>query len=119
VSPSFEDSDVDLFTGPNGIVVMGYGTATPQSLAAYTKATVQAAAAHQCPAVPASDQAITVGGAPARLLSTRCQGFRSKRRSQFMPGMPSCSPPKSHPARVPIVPPSADSSPAYGSSGDV
>jgi len=74
VSPSFEDSDVDLFTGPNGIVVMGYGTATPQSLAAYTKATVQAAAAaHQCPVVPASDQAITVGGAPARLLSTRCQ----------------------------------------------
>ena len=76
VSPSFEDSDVDLFTGPDGIVVMGYGTATPQSLAAYTKATVQAAATdHQCPAVPASDQAITVGGAPAQLLSTRCQGL--------------------------------------------
>ena len=75
-SPGFEDSDVDLFTGPNGIVVMAYGTATPQSLAAYTKATVQAAAAvHQCPAVPASDQAITVGGAPAQLLSTRCQGL--------------------------------------------
>jgi hypothetical protein len=76
VSPSFEDSDADLFTGPNGIVVMGYGTAAPQSLSAYTKATVQAAAAaHQCPAVPASDQAITVGGAPARLLSMRCQGL--------------------------------------------
>src|SRR5215472_4412982 len=74
-SPGFEDSDVDLFTGPNGIVVMAYGTATPQSLAAYTRATAQAAAEHQCPAVPASDQAITVGGAPARLLSTSCQGL--------------------------------------------
>ena len=63
LSPSFEDSDVNLFTGPNGIVVMGYGTATPHSVSAYTKATVQAAPAHQCPAVPASDQAITVGGA--------------------------------------------------------
>jgi len=75
-SPGFEDGDVDLFTGPNGIVVMAYGTASPQSLAAYTRATVQAAAAaHQCPAVPASDQAITVGGVPARLLSTSCQGL--------------------------------------------
>ena len=55
---------------------MGYGTASPQSLAAYTRATAQATgAAHQCPAVPASDQAITVGGAPARLLSTPCQGL--------------------------------------------
>jgi hypothetical protein len=73
LSPSFEDSDVNLITGPNGIVVMGYGTATPHSVSAYTKATVQAAPAHQCPAVPASDQAITVGGAPARLPSMRCQ----------------------------------------------
>jgi hypothetical protein len=75
LSPSFEDSDVNLITGPNGIVVMGYGTATPHSVSAYTKATVQAAPAHQCPAVPASDQAITVGGAPARLPSMRCQGL--------------------------------------------
>jgi len=75
VSPSFEDSDADLVTRPNGIVVMGYGTATPRSLSAYTNATVQAAAVHQCSAVPASDQAITVGGAPARLLSMRCQGL--------------------------------------------
>jgi len=41
-----------------------------------------------------------------------------ERRSQFMLGKPSCSHPKSHPAPVPTVPPSADSSPASGSSGD-
>ena len=76
VSPSFEDSDVDIFTGPNGIVVMAYGAASRQSLAAYTRASVQTAATvHGCPAVPDSDQAITIGGAPARLLSTRCQGL--------------------------------------------
>jgi hypothetical protein len=74
-SPGFEDDNVDHFTGPNGIVVIAYGTATPKSLAAYTRATVQAAAEHQCPAVPASDQAITVDGAPARLLSMPCQGL--------------------------------------------
>ncbi len=75
-SPGFEDGDVDLFTGPNSIIAMAYATASSQSLAAYTSATVQAAAAaHQCPAVPQTDQAITIGGAPARLLSVHCQGL--------------------------------------------
>lgn len=75
-SPGFEDNDVDIFSGPNGITVIAYGGASRESLAAYTRATVQAAAAeHACPAVPASDQAITIGGAPARLLSTPCQGL--------------------------------------------
>jgi hypothetical protein len=74
-SPGFDDSDVDLFGGPNGITVIAYGTASRESLAAYTTATVQAAAAgHQCPVSPAS-QAITIGGAPARLLTTQCQGL--------------------------------------------
>ena len=75
-SPGFEDSDVDLFGGPNGITVIAYGTASPESLAAYTAANVQEAAAiHSCPAVPASDHAITIGGAPARLLGIQCQGL--------------------------------------------
>jgi hypothetical protein len=75
-SPGFDDSDVDLFSGPNGITVIAYGAASRASLVAYTRATAQAATAeHQCPAVPASDQAITIGGAPARLLSTSCQGL--------------------------------------------
>jgi len=75
-SPSFEDNDIDLFTGPNGIIVIAYGAASSQSLAAYTKATLQAAAVfHSCPATPAADQAITVGGALARLLNAPCQGL--------------------------------------------
>lgn len=75
-SPGFEDSDVDVFTGPNGIIVIAYGKATSQNLAAYTKANLQAtASSHQCPAVPKSDRAITVGGAPARLLNAPCQGL--------------------------------------------
>ena len=75
-SPGFEDSDVDLFGGPNGITVMAYGTASPESLTAYTRTNIQEAAAiHSCPAVPASDRAITIGGAPARLLSIQCQGL--------------------------------------------
>lgn len=74
-SPGYEDGDVDLFSGPNGIIAWAFATASPQSLAAYTKATAQAAAAeHQCPAAPA-DQAITLGGAPAHLLSMHCQGL--------------------------------------------
>lgn len=41
VSPGFEDSDVDIFTGPHGIAVMAFGTASRESLAVYTRATVQ------------------------------------------------------------------------------
>src|SRR5260370_29819474 len=75
-SPSFEDSDIDLFTGPDSIITMAYAGATSQSLAAYTSVTVQAAASeHQCQTVPATGQAITIGGAPARLLSMHCQGL--------------------------------------------
>jgi len=113
-SPGFEDSDVDLFGGPNGITVMAYGTASPESLTAYTRTNIQEAAAiHSCPAVPASDQAITIGcSAPSARV------FRSRRRSPFMPGKPSCSRPNSRPARVPTVPPSAGSSPASSFSSE-
>ena len=46
---------------------------TKQSLAAYTTATTRAsAAAHPCPATPQTDQAITIGGEPARLLNMQC-----------------------------------------------
>jgi hypothetical protein len=42
-------------------------------LAAYARATIRAAAAaHPCPAVPQTDQAITISGAPARLLTIQC-----------------------------------------------
>ena len=46
---------------------------TKQSLTAYTRATTRAsAAAHPCPATPQTDQAITIGAEPARLLTMRC-----------------------------------------------
>ena len=46
---------------------------TKQSLAAYTTATTRAsAAAHPCPATPQTDQAIAIGGEPARLLNMQC-----------------------------------------------
>jgi hypothetical protein len=42
-------------------------------VAHYIKTTMQAAAAaHPCPKVPQTDQAITIGGAPARLLGMQC-----------------------------------------------
>lgn len=41
--------------------------------AAYARTTTRAGtAAHPCPAVPETDQAITIGGVPARLLSVQC-----------------------------------------------
>jgi hypothetical protein len=46
---------------------------TKESLAGYARATIRAgAASHPCPAVPQTDQAIQIGGAPARLLSMQC-----------------------------------------------
>jgi hypothetical protein len=85
LSPSFEDSDVNLITGPNGIVVMGYGTAAPHSVSAYTKATVQPPPPHinaRLPRHPTrrSRSAEHRPGCPA----CAARVFRSKRRSQFM-----------------------------------
>jgi hypothetical protein len=72
-APGYEDSAVDLFYGPGGVEAWAMAASTRDSLAAYTRATIRAAAAaHPCPAVPQSDQAITIGGAPARLLGMQC-----------------------------------------------
>ena len=72
-APGEEDSVVDLFDGPDGVQAWALAAPTKEGLAAYARATVRAAAAaHPCPAVPQTDQAITIGGAPARLLSTQC-----------------------------------------------
>lgn len=62
----------DFFTGPFGIEAWAYAAPAKQNLAAYTTRTIQAVrAAHPCSA-PHTNQAITVGGAPARLLAMRC-----------------------------------------------
>ena len=72
-APGEEDSVVDLFHGPGGVEAWAYAASIKENLAAFAQTTSRAAAAaHPCPAVPQTDQAITIGGAPARLLSMHC-----------------------------------------------
>ena len=72
-APGDEDSVVDLFHGPSGVEAWVTAAPTKESLAAYARTTTRAAAAeHPCPAVPQTDQATTIGGAPARLLGMQC-----------------------------------------------
>jgi len=72
-APGDEDSVVDLFHGPDGVEAWAIAAPTQQNLAAYARTTTRAAAAaHPCPAIPQTDQATTIGGAPARLLGMQC-----------------------------------------------
>jgi len=72
-APGDDDSVVDLFHGPGGVEAWAIAAPTKENLAAYARATIRgAAAAHPCPATPQTDQAITISGAPARLLSMQC-----------------------------------------------
>jgi len=72
-APGDDDSVVDLFQGPGGLEAWAIAAPTKENLAAYTRTTTRAAAAaHPCPATPQTDQAITIGGAPAQLLSMQC-----------------------------------------------
>ena len=72
-APGDDDSVVDLFQGPGGVEAWAVAVPAKQNLAAHTRTTIRAsAAAHPCPATPQTDQAITIGGAPAQLLSMQC-----------------------------------------------
>jgi hypothetical protein len=72
-APGYEDNVVDLFQGPGGVEAWAIAAPTKENLAAYTRTTTRAtAAAHPCPATPQTDQAITIGGAPAQLLNMQC-----------------------------------------------
>jgi hypothetical protein len=72
-APGDEDSVVDLFQGPGGVEAWAIAASAKKDLAAYTRSTIRAsAAAHPCPAIPQTGQAITIGGAPARLLGMQC-----------------------------------------------
>jgi hypothetical protein len=71
-APADTGSVSDLFQGPGRVEAWAYAAPTKENLAAYTTKTIHAAAAHSCPAVPQTDQAITIGGAPARLLRMQC-----------------------------------------------
>ena len=68
-APGYEDSVVDLFAGPGGVQAWVLAAPTKKSLAAYTTATIRAARAAHPSSPPQSNQAITIGGAPARLLT--------------------------------------------------
>ena len=72
-APGDGDSVVDLFKGPGGVEAWVYAAPTKKNLAAYAITTVRTAGAvHSCPTVPQTNRAITIGGAPARLLDTQC-----------------------------------------------
>jgi hypothetical protein len=72
-SPGDHDSPSDLFLGPGGVEAWAYAAPTRETLAAYTRTVIHASlAVHGCPAVTQSSQAITIGGAPARLLAFQC-----------------------------------------------
>jgi len=72
-APGNDDSVVDLFQGPGDLEAWAIAAPTKENLAAYTRTTTRAAAAaHPCPATPQTDQAITISGAPAQLLSMQC-----------------------------------------------
>ncbi len=72
-APADTDTIVDHFVGPGGLEAWAYAAPTTKNLAAYTRTTIRAAAAgHPCPTVPRTNQAITIGGVPARLLNMQC-----------------------------------------------
>ena len=77
-APGDGDSVVDLYVGSGGVEAWVYAAPTKENLAAYAITTVRVAGAvHGCPAVPQTNQAITIGGAPARLLETQCPALTS------------------------------------------
>jgi hypothetical protein len=72
-APGDGDSVVDLYAGPGGVEAWVYAAPTKESLAAYAITTVRVAGAvHDCPAVPQTNRATTIDGAPARLLDIQC-----------------------------------------------
>lgn len=72
-APADTDSVVDLFAGPRGVEAWAYAAPTKENLASYAITTIHAAAAgHPCPADPQTSRAITIGGAPARLMRMHC-----------------------------------------------
>ena len=71
-APGYDTSVVDLFQGPGGVQAWADATPTNKNLAAYTTTAIRASrAAHPC-SPPQTNQAITIGGAPARLLTMQC-----------------------------------------------
>jgi hypothetical protein len=71
-APADLSNVTDLYQGPGGVEAWVVAAPTRENLAAYTATTIQASrAGHSCSA-PQTSQAITIGGAPAQLLSMHC-----------------------------------------------
>ena len=71
--PDDADTFVDLFNGPGSVEAWVVAAPTRASLAGFTTAIMGAvSAAHPCPATPPTNQAIEIGGTPARLLGMQC-----------------------------------------------
>ena len=71
--PGYDANVVDLYQGPGGVQAWADAAPTTKNLQAYTARIIrQSRAAHPC-SPPQTDQAITIGGAPARLLGMQCQ----------------------------------------------
>jgi hypothetical protein len=71
-APGYDSPVMDLFQGPGSLQAWADAAPTHKNLDSYTSATIRASrAAHPCPA-PQTNQAITIGGAPARLLTMQC-----------------------------------------------
>jgi hypothetical protein len=69
--PGYDTNVVDLFQA-GGVQAWAIAAPTKQSLPAFTARTIRASrAAHPC-SPPQTNQAITIGGAPARLLGMQC-----------------------------------------------
>jgi hypothetical protein len=70
--PGYDTPVVDLFAGPRGVQAWAYAAPTRKGLESYATAIIRGArAAHPCSA-PQSNQSVTIGGAPARLVSLQC-----------------------------------------------
>ena len=71
-APGYDRRVVDLFAGPHGIEAWAYAAPTNKNLESYTTTAIRAArAGHPC-SPPQTGRAITIGGAPARLLGMQC-----------------------------------------------
>ena len=72
-APGYETPVVDLFQGPGSLQAWVLAAPTNKNLAAYTATVIRESHAnHPCPVRPQTNQAITIGGAPARLLGMQC-----------------------------------------------
>jgi hypothetical protein len=71
-APGYDSPVMDLFQGPGSLQAWADAAPTNKNLDSYTSATIRASrAAHPC-SPPQTSQAITIGGAPARLVGMQC-----------------------------------------------